>query len=271
MLRLLGARRKSAGDCESRGTQGRPFRGGCAAVVQGRVHRGGRREGRVVEGLLDYLSHPGPAAGLIILARSPAPAVSNGVAPPPARRRRPRMTSKSLPPHPSIALASAASAPIGRRAFGLGLGAGVAVCLAGPLAGCASKAPKPSKVSGSIQANVQLNPSVSNRPSPVLLRVYELKSATVFNSADFMALFQGDQATLAGDLVSREEMMLQPGEQRPYNKTLAPETRFIAVMAAYRNLERATWRQSVPVLLGREQAVLIRADTLAVSVTVQAK
>lgn len=182
------------------------------------------------------------------------------------------MTSKRPLPHSFPASASAAPAPIGRRAFGLRLGlAAAAAGLAGALGGCASKAPKPSKVSGAIQANVQLNPSVTNRPSPVLLRIYELKSATVFNSADFMALFQGDQATLAADLVSREEMMLQPGEQRPYNKTLAPETRFIAVMAAYRNLERATWRQAVAVLPGREQVLQIRADTLAVSVTVQPK
>jgi type VI secretion system protein VasD len=137
--------------------------------------------------------------------------------------------------------------------------------------GCASKAPKPARASGSIQANTQLNPSVSGRASPVLLRVYELKSATVFNSADFMALFQGDQATLAADVVSREEMMLQPGEVRPYNKMLAPETRYIAVMAAYRNLERATWRHATPVLVGREQDVVIRADELAVSITVKAK
>lgn len=136
---------------------------------------------------------------------------------------------------------------------------------------CSSKPPPPARVSGSIEANTQLNPSVSGRPSPVLLRVYELKSATVFNSADFMALFQGDQATLAADIVSREEMMLQPGEVRPYNKALGPETRFIAVMAAYRNLESAKWRQATPVLVGREQAVLIRADELAVSVAVKAK
>jgi type VI secretion system protein VasD len=137
------------------------------------------------------------------------------------------------------------------------------------LSGCKS-APSPTPVSGSIQGVSELNPSVNQRPSPLLLRVYELKSETAFNKADFMALYQSDQATLGADLVAREEFMLAPGEIRPYRKTLAPETKFIGVVAAYRDLERATWRTIVPVhKAGQAQKLVIRADSLAVSVSMQ--
>jgi type VI secretion system protein VasD len=143
------------------------------------------------------------------------------------------------------------------------------LCVAVALAGCAS-APKPTQVTGgSIEGTAQLNPSVTKRPSPLVLRVYELKGATAFNSADFVALYQRDQAELAADLVSREEIILQPGETRPVAaKTLAPEVKFIAVMGAFRDLEHAQWRSVVAVLPGQKQRVAIRADALSISVTV---
>lgn len=145
-------------------------------------------------------------------------------------------------------------------ALGLAVGASV-----GPLLGGCASAPKPTQVSGRLQAADNVNPSVSKRPSPLLVRVYELKSATAFNGADFVALFQRDQAELGADLVGREEIMLNPGESRPITKTLAPETRFIGVFAAYRDLERARWRAVVAIEPGKKHNLLVRADELAIS------
>lgn len=136
--------------------------------------------------------------------------------------------------------------------------------LALALAGCSST-PKPAKVSGSIAATASVNPSVSKRPSPLLLRVYELKAANAFNNADFIALYERDQAELGADLVAREEFTLAPGETRPWKKTLAPETRFVAVFAAYRDLERARWRSIVAVPAGKELKLTIQADELSVT------
>lgn len=152
-----------------------------------------------------------------------------------------------------------------QRRLVLGVGVLGGLLLLG--AGCSS-APKMASLAGSIQASSDLNPSVSQRPSPLLLRVYELKTAAGFNQADFMALYQSDTATLGADMVSREEFTLQPGETRPYNKQLGPETRFLAVFAGFRNLEKARWRVAVPVEAGRAQKVLIRAEALSVAALV---
>lgn len=162
--------------------------------------------------------------------------------------------------------------PIGSR-----LVAGVLAALM--LAACGSKPPEPPKpvsVSGRYVAAPDLNPSVSNRPSPLLVRVYELRSATAFNRADFMALYNADSTTLAADLVAREETMLQPGESRTFSKVLSPDTRFVAVVGAYRELERATWRSvvavpapAVPSPKSGPVQLVIRADARAVSATVQ--
>lgn len=145
----------------------------------------------------------------------------------------------------------------------IAFGGGVMALLGG--CGGAPKPPITTILSGSLQAAADINPSVSKRPSPLLVRVYELKGATAFNNADFVALFQRDQAELGADMVGREEIMLNPGETRPIAKTLAPETRFIGVFAAYRDLERAHWRAIVAIELGKKNNLLVRADELAIS------
>ena len=93
-------------------------------------------------------------------------------------------------------------------------GTSVAAALAAALLACAGGPPKPAQVTGTVEASAQVNPSTSKRPSPLLVRVYELKSVAAFNSADFMSLYQRDQAELAADLLGREEFMLAPGECR---------------------------------------------------------
>jgi type VI secretion system protein VasD len=137
------------------------------------------------------------------------------------------------------------------------------------LSGCALLGSSPAKVSGSVQAVAGLNPSVNQRPSPLRIVVYELTSAAAFGKADFMALYQQDQATLGQEFVAREELTLQPGETRPYARTLAPQTRVLGVLAVYRDLERATWRTMVNVQPGKTQQLRIVADRLAISATLQ--
>jgi type VI secretion system protein VasD len=137
-------------------------------------------------------------------------------------------------------------------------------------AGCSSP-PKPvvTTVAGSIEASPRLNPSINQRPSPLLMRVYELRTPAAFSNADFMALYQSDQAALATDMVAREEFMLQPGENRAVRKTLAADTRYIGVLGIYRNLEKATWRAVVPVQVGKAQTLTVKAGELAVTVEVK--
>jgi type VI secretion system protein VasD len=158
----------------------------------------------------------------------------------------------------------------GRVARGAGQAAALLAALV--LAACSSplalfKA-TPTSVSGSIVGAADLNPSVNKRPSPLLLRVYELRSPTAFNQAEFMALYQADQATLGPDLVAREELTLQPGETRPLAKQLGPDTKFLGVVGIYRDLEHARWRAVLPVQPNRAQKVTIRAEALALSAAV---
>ena len=122
----------------------------------------------------------------------------------------------------------------------------------------------PPRLEASVIASAQVNPDARRRPSPVVVKVFELKAPTLFEQADFVSLFEKDQAVLAAELVSRDEFVLRPGETRPLHKALAPETRFIGVMAAFRELERARWRAVVHVAAGKKNVIEIKLDGIVV-------
>lgn len=137
----------------------------------------------------------------------------------------------------------------------------------GTLAGCGSASPP--LLQGSLKAEPAINPDLNGRPSPVVVRVYELKSLGAFNGADFFSLFERESETLGGDLVGREEFDLQPAETRPYRRQLQPDTKFIGVIAAFRDLENSRWRQVAPVPPKKAVTIAIGLEARAVSMAVK--
>jgi|ERR1700733_8984583 type VI secretion system protein VasD len=119
----------------------------------------------------------------------------------------------------------------------------MAGCLA--LTACKSAPPKPQVVKLTVSAGADANPDAQNRPSPIVVRVYQLKDDAAFKDADFFALYDKEQATLAAALVSREEFEVAPGAQKSIDYKLAPDAKFVGVAAAYRNIRDATWRAQI--------------------------
>jgi type VI secretion system protein VasD len=119
-----------------------------------------------------------------------------------------------------------------------------ATLLASLLAACGTKPPAPvvTNVQMSVMTSADVNPDARKRPSPVVVRVYALKSSAAFDSADFFSLFDKDTATLGADLVQKEEFLMTPGQQKALPFKFEPEVKVIAVMAAFRDLENARWR-----------------------------
>ena len=114
--------------------------------------------------------------------------------------------------------------------------------------GCGSKPPKAVTpvVSISMHAHDDVNPDGQGQPKPIVLHVYQLKSDAAFVNANYFALVDDEKRALAADLVSREEKELAPGETRALQVPLAPETRFIAVLGEYRDLDHCVWQAITP-------------------------
>ena len=156
----------------------------------------------------------------------------------------------------------------------------VAVSLSGCLADAAGSVagklvekmfePSPTRVEAKIEAAQDINPDYDGRPSPLVIRLYELKSPTVFNNAAFFALYDTDTAELGADLQNREELELQPGQALEIERELKPETRYYGIMAAYRDIDNATWRAvyeveeastaELAILVGRLNVSIAEAD-----------
>jgi type VI secretion system protein VasD len=122
------------------------------------------------------------------------------------------------------------------------------------MTGCSSV----STVEAKLHADKKLNPDLNGRPSPLVVRVYELKSLSVFNSADFFNLFEQDVALLGEDLQMRDEFAFQPGETKSLERDLRIDTRYLGIIGAYRDIENARWRNSVKVEPDEDLELIIK-------------
>jgi len=91
-------------------------------------------------------------------------------------------------------------------------------------------------------ASDDLNSGGGQPARPVVVRLYELKTAGAFSSADFYSLYEREAETLGSDLIGREEISLAPGQRHRIDKVISPETAFLGVVAAFRDIDRAEWR-----------------------------
>jgi type VI secretion system protein VasD len=145
-------------------------------------------------------------------------------------------------------------------AFLLAACAVLAACAAAP-----PPPPKPVNVKLSIAVSADVNPDAQNRPSPVVVRIYQLKDDAAFKGADYFALYDTEQATLAAALVSRVEFELAPGERHVADFLLSPDTRFIGIAAAYRDIRNAAWRAQAG-SADKGVADLVKNNTIAIAV-----
>ncbi|MDR5806863.1 type VI secretion system lipoprotein TssJ [Caballeronia sp. LZ019] len=140
------------------------------------------------------------------------------------------------------------------------------------LAACKSAPPPPPAptiVRITVNALDGANPDRTGRPSPVVVRVYELRTTAAFESADFFTLYGKDQATLGGDLNAKNEFLLRPGDTRSVEQAVQPGTKFVAVVAAYRDIERSRWRVTEPVPPNQTTLMNVRVDAADVTIAAQ--
>lgn len=105
---------------------------------------------------------------------------------------------------------------------------------------------QPAKVIIEVEASKELNPDSNGRPSPVVVRLYQLKSADAFNSALFDDLYYDGDEILGADLITVREINVFPGtkELLPKEDT-ALDAQYLGILAAYRDIDNAIWREAV--------------------------
>jgi type VI secretion system protein VasD len=147
----------------------------------------------------------------------------------------------------------------------------IGLCLVTVLAlnGCAWFMSDITKVDMRIVAAGDVNLDDGGRPSPVVVRLLELKAPTTFQSADFFALYQDEKQTLGGDWVAREEFEFKPGDVQDLRFALQPESSFVAILAGYRQMDKVNWRLVLPIRLKEKNELTVLLNSRGIELATQ--
>jgi type VI secretion system protein VasD len=115
-------------------------------------------------------------------------------------------------------------------------------------------------------ASGDVNSGDGKQGRPVVVRLYELKSAGSFSSADFFSLYEHEAQTLGPDMLGREEVSLAPGQRHQVEKVVTPETAYLGVIAAFRDIDGSKWRDVSRLRPGRVNKFVITASGNHISV-----
>ncbi|WP_084801370.1 type VI secretion system lipoprotein TssJ [Bradyrhizobium sp. Ec3.3] len=117
-----------------------------------------------------------------------------------------------------------------------------------------------------IQTDPLVNQNARGEPSPVVVRIYELKSTTNFDRAQFFELLDNDAKRLGPDLVAKRETELKPGEKYDFERNTPIDTRYIGVIAGFRLGNDAQWRSTAEIKPDRDNTILVKLTAHAISV-----
>lgn len=135
-----------------------------------------------------------------------------------------------------------------------------------------SKAPQlvpekpPAKLSVRISAGADANRGAGGRALPIVVRLYELKGPGSFTTADFFSLYDSDSGALGSDMLARDEVTLAPGQFIPIDRPLNPDASYLGVLAAFRDIDHAHWREPLRLHPGVDNRVLIEVGAERVSI-----
>ncbi|MES9901533.1 MAG: type VI secretion system lipoprotein TssJ [Sedimenticola sp.] len=120
---------------------------------------------------------------------------------------------------------------------------------------------------GVIQVSEDVNPGFEGRPSPIVVRIYQLKSVDLFEKVDFFSIYDDEKTALSDPQLVREELDLQPGETIPYIRSWGADANYIGVVVAFRDLDNAKWRSYIALPEIGAFPFIINVDSRTVSIS----
>lgn len=142
------------------------------------------------------------------------------------------------------------------------------VCLVA-LPGCGSTPPPETLVDLSLVATADLNPDANGRPSPALVRIYELTSEDPFRTATYYDLRDEPDDTLGPTVLSRREITVNPGTALQRTLEVEDNARVMGLVVDYQDIENAIWRSYISVRTGEENRLQasLRSDEVVMVLT----
>lgn len=99
------------------------------------------------------------------------------------------------------------------------------------------------------KVEADINPDEGKKPSPLFIRMYELKSTKMFKQVNFIDLYERDKEVLGADLIGVQKLKrIRPGEDREDNLVLDEKTRFVGLYAEFLRYKNAKYKLIIPVV-----------------------
>lgn len=128
------------------------------------------------------------------------------------------------------------------------------------LSGCSFIKPSGPAAHIHIQAAQFLNPNIHNQASPIMVTIYQLKNPYSFRQATYSTLAKNSADVLGRDLIDLSTIEVRPAEQKSIYQALSPNTQYLGIVAAYRQIDHATWRSTVKVVNAKGQQTTIQLN-----------
>lgn len=121
-----------------------------------------------------------------------------------------------------------------------------------------------------INAAQYLNPDINGHAAPVVVTIYQLKSPYTFKQANYDALAGNSAEVLGADLIDKSIIEVRPSSQDKIEQAISPSTKYLGIVAAYRNIDQSTWHTVVKVEndKGKTTTVNLVLESQAISATV---
>ena len=112
-----------------------------------------------------------------------------------------------------------------------------------------------------------INPDDDNKPSPLFIRMYELKSTRMFKKANFIDIYEKDKEVLGADMISKQRLKrMKPGESRNENFVLDKGTRYVGLYAEFLQYKKSGFKLLIPVVptnvIGTSAKILLASNKM---------
>ena len=100
--------------------------------------------------------------------------------------------------------------------------------------------PEPLRVN--VRASARLNPGEKGEALATVVRLYQLKGTTKLTGASFDDLLDHDKDALGEDLLTQQELTINPGDQMTPPTVRNPDAGYLVAVALFRQPVRTNWR-----------------------------
>lgn len=93
----------------------------------------------------------------------------------------------------------------------------------------------------------KINPSKYDETSPLNVKFYQLSSKSKFEKSDYSSIYDQPEKTLSGELIRKEDLLLQASQKKAIELELDPNTTHIGILFEFRKNISSNWKKVIDV------------------------